>query len=210
MVGRIFPNNLIGLEGKGNYWFEDQQGLSYVLYLGNGGDSDVNEVDQNESKAVGGRFTAHFAGEHSSFETLDLSVSGYNGEDHSDKHETVLGLDTQIRLHQWEFLSEFAWGHQQVDIPDITTPPLQTTSDTHGYYLQLGYNFRPRWHTFYRFDDLDLYEYGAALLDAHQNTLGINFRPRSNISLKLELFEAETDRLDDPFYGIASAVVYNF
>lgn len=210
MVGRIFPSNLVGISGKGDVWFDNQQGFSYVAYVGNGGDSDVNEVDQNENKAIGGRFTAHLAGDASSFDTLDFSVSGYTGQDHDSNNETVLGLDTQIRLRKWELLSEFAWGDQHVEFRDAPDSIMEVDSDTVGYYLQLGYNFRPRWHTFYRFDELDLYDDGPTPLDAHQNTVGLNFRPRSNISLKIELFEADVDRIGDPFYGVASAIVYNF
>ena len=210
MVGRIFPSNIIGLEAKGDWWFDDQQGISYVAYIGNGGDSEISEVDQNENKAVGGRLTTHFAGSGSLFDTLDFSVSGYSGQDHSNENETVFGLDTQIRIKKWEILSEFAWGDQQVEYKEIDESLVQLSTDTYGYYVQLGYNFKPRWHVFYRFDEMDLNDDGLTPWDSHQNTIGVNFRPRSNISLKFELFEADIDRIDDPFYGIASAIVYNF
>lgn len=210
MVGRIFPSDIIGLEARGDYWFDNQRGVSYVAYLGNGGDSEESEVDQNENKAVGGRVTAHLAGVESPFDTLDLSVSGYTGQDNDGNNETILGLDAQIRIQEWEFLTEFALGDQHVQLLDGQGNDISGPSDTLGYYFQLGYNFMPRWHTFYRYDELDLYDDGPSALDAHQNTIGINYRPRSNISLKLELFEADVDRLNDPFHGVAAAIVYNF
>ena len=181
-----------------------------MAYIGNGGDSEISEVDQNENKAVGGRLTTHFAGSGSLFDTLDFSVSGYSGQDHSNENKTVFGLDTQIRIKKWEILSEFAWGDQQVEYKEIDESLVQLSTDTYGYYVQLGYNFKPRWHVFYRFDEMDLNDDGLTPWDSHQNTIGVNFRPRSNISLKFELFEADIDRIDDPFYGIASAIVYNF
>lgn len=210
MVGRIFPDNIVGIEARGSYWFENQRGVSYVAYLGNGNNSDTGDVDQNEDKAVGGRLTAHFGTDDSLFETIDFSVSGYTGMNDYDRHEDIVGVDAQIRSGKWELLTEWAWGDQDVELRGNGGARRLVSTDTMGYYAQLGYQFLPRWHAFYRYDELDLYEYGSTPLDAHQNTVGVNFRPLPNISLKLELFQAELDRNNESLEGIATAVVYNF
>ena len=209
MVGRIFPDSVTGIQFRGTDWWESQRGFSYVAYVGNGGDPEEDEVDANDDKAVGGRLTAHLAGDDSRFDTLDFSVSGYSGDDNEGRNEHVLGLDAQVRLDRWEFLTEWAWGDQYVDVPTGATSTLEE-SDALGYYAQLGYRFHPNWHAFYRYDELDLYDAGTTPFDSHQNTIGLNFRPLPNISLKLELFEANIDRINDSLHGIATAIVYNF
>lgn len=215
MVGTIFPRNIIGLELRGDIWFAGDRGLSYALYAGNGGDSEISEIDRNDNTAVGGRLTMHLA-KGGRLKTLDISVSGYNGRDHDNSSNAVFGIDTQIRIGKFEFMSEYARGNQYVRIPAPRTRPfprqrlLSVKSDTEGYYAQFAYNVKSKWHTFYRFDELDLFDEGAGMFDAHQHTLGANFRPRPNISLKLELFRVLLDGDRDDFNGVASSLVYNF
>lgn len=209
MVGRVFPKDTIGVEARGDWWWNDLRGVSYVAYVGNGGDSDDSAVDRNENKAVGGHATLHLAGD-TTFETLDFGASIHVGDEHSGADRTVYGLDAQIRIWKLEFLSELAWGrHEAATRPGSGLPPF-VESDTLGYYAQVAYNFKPRWHTFYRFDELDLVEDGPGLFDAHQHTLGVNFRPIPSVSLKLEGFRAYPDGDVDPFNGFATSVVYNF
>lgn len=209
MVGRIFPKDIIGLEVRGDWWWNDQRGLSYVIYIGNGGDSEFSEVDRNDNTAIGGHLTIRLAGD-GIFDTLDIGVSAYSGRDHSDENETIFGFDTQIRVKNFELLSEFAWGDQPGDVLMRTRARSRASSDNFGFYVQLAYGFASKWHGFYRFDELDLLDSGSSALDAHQHTLGVNFRPLSNISLKLEGFRAYPDGDLDAFNGIATSVVYNF
>lgn len=209
MVGRIFPKDIIGVEARGDWWWNDKRGLSYVAYVGNGGDSEISEVDRNDDKAVGAHATLHLAGD-GIFDTFDLGGSIYTGRDHSNRGESIFGVDAQIRLRKFEFLSEFAWGDQQVDTPPGSGLAPQVSSDTFGFYTQLTYGFTSRWHGFYRFDELDLLEGGSGTFDAHLHTLGLNFRPLPNISLKLEGFRAFPDSDVDAFNGIATSIVYNF
>jgi len=207
MVGAIFPKNIIGVQARGDFWFPSERGISYVAYLGNGGDTDISEIDTNENKAVGGRLTTHLASG-KRVDTFDLSVSGYSGRDENDEHEDIFGFDTQIRIGKFELLSEFAFGNQFVDAP-ATSGELMTRSDTEGYYIQAAYRVAPMWHLFYRFDELELLS-GEGDFDSEQHTLGVNFRPRPNLSLKLELFHAILEGQNDSFNGLASSVVYNF
>lgn len=209
MVGSIFPKNIIGVEVRGDVWFKGNRGFSYVGYLGNGGDSEITEVDRNDGKAIGGRVTLHLA-KGGIFDTFDVSGSGFTGKDEEGGTEKVVGFDTQIRIHKFELLSEFAFANQFVDVPDPMGGTMRVRSRTDGYYVQLAYNFVPKWHVFYRFDDLDQLDRGVSLRDAEQHTIGVNFRPRAHISLKLELFRALLDGDRDSFNGLASSVVYNF
>ena len=141
-------------------------------------------------------------------DTFDLSISGYTGRDENDDNENVLGSDAQIRIGAFELLSELALGDQVVDTPAGSSEPMER-SDTHGFYIQAAYRVAPMWHLFYRFDDLQLLS-GDGEFDSDQHTLGVNFRPRPNISLKLELFHAIFDGRDESFNGLASSIVYNF
>ncbi len=207
MVGAIFPKNIIGVQARGDLWFPSERGISYVAYLGNGGDTDISEIDTNENKAVGGRLTAHLAGG-KRIDTFDLSMSGYSGRDENDEHEDIFGFDAQIRIGKFELLSEFAFGNQFVEAP-ASSGGLMARSDTEGYYVQAAYRVAPKWHTFYRFDELELLS-GDGDFDSEQHTLGVNFRPQPNLSLKLELFHAIFEGRDDSFNGLATSVVYNF
>lgn len=209
MVGRVFPKDTIGVEARGDWWWNDLRGISYVAYVGNGGDSEDSAVDRNENKAVGGHVTLHLAG-NSHFETLDLGASAHIGDEHSGADTSVYGLDAQVRVWQLEFLSELAWGRQEASTRTGSGLPPNVESDGLGYYAQIAYNFKPRWHTFYRFDELDLVDDGPGLFDAHQHTVGLNFRPIPSVSLKLEGFRAYPDGDVDPFNGFATSVVYNF
>ena len=207
MVGAIFPKNIIGVQARGDFWFPSERGISYVAYLGNGGDTDVSEIDTNENKAVGGRLTTHLA-RGTRVDTFDLSVSGYSGRDENDEAEDVFGFDAQIRLGKFELLSEIAFGDQFVDAP-ADSGVLTARSDTEGYYVQAAYQVAPKWHLFYRFDELELFS-GDGDFDSDEHTLGVNFRPRANLSLKLEFFHAIFEGRDDTFNGLATSVVYNW
>lgn len=209
MVGSIFPKDVIGVEVRGDVWFEEGRGISYAAYVGNGGDSEISEVDRNNNNAIGGRLTLHLSRD-GLFDTFDLSASGYSGRDHGGGSEDVLGFDTQIRIRKFEIQSEVAFGDQFVLVPVVNGPDTRIHSDTSGYYAQLAYHLAPRWHLFYRYDELDLLDGGAGRLDFRQHTFGVNFRPRANISLKLEAFRALLDGDDDEFNGLATSIVYNF
>lgn len=209
MVGSIFPKDIIGVQAHGDIWFQQGRGLSYAAYVGNGGDSDVSEIDRNDNKALGGRLTLHLSNE-TLFETFDLSASGYSGRDHEGDSEDVFGFDTQIRIDRFELQSEVAFGDQIVLVPVANAPDMRVSSDTSGYYVQLAYRVAPRWHVFYRYDELDLLGGGPGRLDSRNHTVGVNFRPLANVSLKLEGFRTLLDGDDEEFNGLATSIVYNF
>ncbi len=212
MVGKILPKDIIGIQAHGNWWFENEMGLTYAVYVGNGQHMDNSALDGNDNKSVGGRITLHF-GRGKRFRTFDVSASGYSGRDDNSNTEHMFGLDTQMRIGKLEFLSEFVVGSQEIRMsmsPDSHLYRIFDESTSTGYYLQIGYNFLTKWHAFYRFDELDLLDDGATLFDEHRHTLGLNFRPRTNISLKLEGFEAIPDDNRDSFTGLDTSVVFNF
>ena len=210
MVGALFPETIVGLQAHGEWWWRDDRGLSYAGYVGNGRhDADI-AMDANDNKSVGGRLTLHLA-RGDLLDTLDISVSGFSGRDENDNTEHVFGLDTQIRLWKLELLSEYAQGsqHGRHDLGALRRFR-PSESQTEGFYVQIGYHFFPKWHAFYRYDLLNLLEGRPGPHDAEKHTFGLNYRPRSYTSLKLEGFHAQPEGWRDGYEGVATSVVFNF
>ena len=192
----------------GDKWFRSSFGLSYAAYYGNGDAPSESRRDANENKAIGGRLTAHL-NLRDRFTTLDVSVSGYAGDDRYGRNRDIWGVDTQIRIDKLELLAEFAHSESDQRLTNrdyIFFRPITAE----GFYVQLAYQFQPRWTVFYRFDELDLDANRASMRDAHKNTLGFNFKPRPNISLKLEGFHMNPDGRRRSFNGFAASAVYYF
>ncbi|MCF6286442.1 MAG: OprO/OprP family phosphate-selective porin [Candidatus Hydrogenedentes bacterium] len=212
MVGNVFPATITALQVSGDWWKENELGLTYTAYVGNGGEAEQSELDRNDNKAVGGRLTFHLAGANGPawLDKLDFSFSGYLGDDEEGRSETVLGLDTQFRAGRFEFQAELAHSNQQHNNRPRFWTSGQRGGEALGYYLQPAYRLTPRWHLFYRFDSLDLNDERTTRWDEERHTLGVNFRPRSNISLKLEWLHADPEGHRDEYDGMAASAVFNF
>jgi hypothetical protein len=212
MVGNVFPKSIVALQASGDWWTDNGRAISYALYVGNGGDAEQHELDQNDNKAVGGRLTLRLAGRNKPawLDTLDLSVSGYVGDDEDGRSESILGFDTQIRAGRTELLAELAHGNQAKYSRRHFRWFHGGSGESLGFYVQPSYRLAPQWHVFYRYDYLDLDDDSWTPFDEKRHTLGVNFRPRPNISLKFELFHGEPEAHNDDFNGLASSVVFNF
>lgn len=211
MVGNVFPKSIVALQASGDWWTRNERGISYTLYGGNGGDANREGLDRNENKAAGGRLTLRLAGKNKPdwLETLDLSVSSYLGDDDNGLGDTVLGADAQIRVGPVELLAELAHSNQARSEPRLFHAFHRRDGESLGYYIQPSYRISPQWHVFYRFDYLDLDDEGRTPYDEERHTIGVNFRPKPNISLKLEFFHGDPEEQED-FNGLASSVVFNF
>ncbi len=212
MVGNLFPKSIVAMQIAGDWWTANERGISYALYGGNGGDGDLRELDANEHKAIGGRLTLRLAGRNRPewLETLDFSVSAYVGDDDDGRNQSIVGLDTQVRIGRVELLGELAHGNQPSYLRRSLRRAWHRDGESLGFYVQPSYRIAPQWHLFYRFDYLELDDRGVTPFDESRHTLGINFRPRPNISLKLELFHSEPEHKGSDFNGVASSVVFNF
>ena len=212
MVGNVFPKSIVAVQLSGDWWSPNGWGVSYALYGGNGGEGDRRELDENENKAVGSRLTLRLAGKNRPewLDTLDVSVSGYLGDDEYGRGESILGVDTQIRVGRAELQAEFAQGNQSRYTRRFLPWLRDDAGDALGFYVQPAYQLAPQWHLFYRFDYLDLDDKRWTAFDEQRHTLGVNYRPRPNISLKLEFFHGEPEDHGEDFNGLASSVVFNF
>jgi hypothetical protein len=212
MVGNIFPKDIVGVQASGDWWTENERGVSYAAYLGNGGDTAFDGLDRNDDKAIGGRLTLRLAGRNHPdwLDTFDVSISGYHGDDDGDDESSLLGFDTQIRLGRFEFLGELAHGNRAAYVHPYFRLFWRDSGDSLGFYAQPAWRLTPLWHLFYRYDYLDLDEHGWTPWDETRHTLGVNFRPKPNISLKLEFFHGQPEAHGEDFSGVASSIVFNF
>lgn len=212
MVGNIFPKSIVAVQVSGDWWNRNERGLSYALYIGNGGDTDESGLDRNDDKTVGGRLTLRLAGKNKPawLDTLDFSVSGFLGEDDHGRSESVIGSDMQIRLGRFELQAEIAHSDEPRYEAGVFRRRFDHPGESLGYYVQTAYRVSPQLHLFYRYDNLDLDDKRPTPWDEERHTIGINYRPKPNISLKLELFQDEPEGPNDNYAGVASSVVFNF
>ena len=77
--------------------------------------------------------------------------------------------------------------------------------DRTGLYLQPSYRFNERWATFYRYDLLNVNGDG----EKQEHTLGLNYRPLTDVSLKLEYFHSRQPQ-DANSNGVAASVAIKF
>ncbi len=186
---KVFPDNFAGLMAHGSKYWEDF-GLTYYAYVGNGVSDNFAKHDDNEGKAVGGKLTFHLPSE-GILDTFDLSLSGYHESPNEADRVNVWGLEAQIRKGPWEVLAELAMRDSAIS--------------RSGFFAQPSYRFNDEWATFYRYDlfDTDGDE------EVQEHTLGINYRPIPEISLKLEYFYSiHSD--DEDFNGVATSIAIAF
>jgi hypothetical protein len=165
MVRQVFPVSTVGLMAHGDV-FPGAFGASYSAYYANGQTPDA--TDDNENKAVGGRVTAHLGGLSRALSRLDVSASG-----HSERLQAlggtvdILGGDLQLDAGRFQILAEYATA--------TGNPTLE------GFYIQPAARVCDGVRLFYRYDYLD-----DGMNPQKRHTLGLNWRPMANVSLKLE------------------------
>ena len=212
MSGNVFPKSIVALQASGDWWNANDRGLSYAFFAGGGANTALMELEQNDNLAAGGRLTFRLAGRDGPawLDTLDFSFSALASENDLDQGELIFGLDSQIRLGRLEILAEFARGSLPRVDNSLRSRLDQEEGDTVGAYLQAAYRLSAKWHGFYRYDYLDFNDGIPTPRDETRHTVGANFRPRPNVSLKLELFHSEPENPRDPYDGVAASVVFNF
>lgn len=189
MYDQVFPETFVGLKAYGTkYW--DKFGVTYQGYVANGVSEFEAKEDTNENKAVGGLLTFHLP-TNGLLDTFDVGVSGYMESPPDAARTQTWGLESQIRKGPWEVLTEFAMRSAE--------------EDRTGLYVQPSYRFNEQWATFYRYDYLDVDLVGRR----QEHTIGVNYRPITEISLKLEYFYSSPPQ-DEDFSGVGASVSVRF
>jgi hypothetical protein len=196
MRNKVFPDTFVGVMAYGSkYW--EKLGVTYKGYVANGVSEFEAKEDTNENKAVGGQLTFHLPS-HGLLDTFDVAVSGYMESPPDAERTQTWGLESQIRKGKWEVLTELA---------------LRGGEESRtGFYLQPSYRFNERWATFYRYDFLDV---DPDFWDVNpvgkkqEHTIGVNYRPITDVSLKLEYFYSSQSE-DGDFSGVAASVAIRF
>lgn len=185
----VFPEHFVGVKAYGTrYW--NELGVTYQAYVANGVSEFSAKEDINENKAVGANLTFHLP-THGWVDTWDFGLNGYmESPPHAERTRTW-GAETQIRKGPWEVLAEFAMRNAE--------------EDRTGAYLQPSYRFNEQWTAFYRYDLLNI----AGTGERQEHRLGVNYRPITPISLKLEYFYAREPR-DDSFSGVDASIAIRF
>ncbi|RMF77825.1 MAG: hypothetical protein D6739_12400, partial [Nitrospirae bacterium] len=128
-----------------------------------------SKEDDNQGKAVGGHLTLHFGHLLEGVSRLDVGAGGYSENAPSVGGQfDVWGVDTQVNAGRFELLAEYA----------------KRTSDVsaEGLYVQPSVRVWGEVRCFYRYGYLDPSDGPKH----ERHTLGVNYRPRPNISLKVE------------------------
>ncbi|MFQ5501110.1 MAG: hypothetical protein ACE5EQ_02290 [Phycisphaerae bacterium] len=189
MVRRVFPESFVGVMGYGTkYW--DDFGVTYYAYLGNGVSDDAAKNDDNEGKAVGGRVSFHIPTK-GKFETFDVGLSGYHESPTGEQRTRTWGFDAQVREGPWEVLTEFA--------------ARDAEEDRTGFYFQPSYRYNEKWAAFYRYDMLHIEHLGTT----QEHSVGVNYRPIPEVSLKLEYFRSVLS-FDEDSNGVAASIAISF
>lgn len=212
MSGNVFPKSIVALQASGDWWNSSGRGVGYALFAGGGANTALMELEQNDNMAAGGRLTFRLAGREGPawLDTLDFSISALASENDLDQGELIVGLDSQIRVGRLEILAEFARSSLPRVDSSLRSRLDEEAGDTVGAYVQAAYRIAEKWHGFYRYDYLDFNDGLPTLRDETRHTIGANFRPRPNVSLKVELFHSEPEKPRDAYDGVAASVVFNF
>lgn len=165
MVRNVFPTDSVGVMAHGKV-FPGGVGGSYDLYYANGQSSTA--TDDNENKAVGGHVTIHLGALAAPFSRLDVG-----GSFHSERAAGLggaydaVGAELQANTNRLEVLAEYA--NRRADL------------SAEGFYVQPSARVYGQVRAFYRYDYLD-----DGTNPQTRHTLGVNWRPTANVSLKIE------------------------
>lgn len=189
MVRKVFREAIVGIMGYGSKFWEDF-GVTYYGYVGNGESDLFTKDDDNEGKAVGGELTFHLP-TNGRLDMLDVGFGVYHESPSDEDRNFSWRLESRIRKGPWEVLTEFAMRDAE--------------EDRAGFYLQPSYRFNEKWATFYRYDLLSIRHSG----ETQEHSVGINYRPIPDISLKLEYFYSRRSR-DEDAGGVAVSAAFHF
>ncbi|MFQ5589819.1 MAG: hypothetical protein ACE5HE_01525 [Phycisphaerae bacterium] len=189
MVRSVFRESFVGLMAYGTSYWGDF-GVTYRAYVGNGQSVYFTRHDDNEGKAVGAKVSFHIPTK-GKLDQLDLGLHLYHESPSDEDRVLTWGLDAQLRKGPWEVLSELA--------------AKDAEEDRTGFYLQPSYRFNERWAVFYRYDLLEIEHDDRT----QEHTVGVNFRPIPEVSLKLEYFHS-IHAEDDDYNGVTASIAVAF
>ena len=204
----LFPPELVGVTVQGSAAKPvgaSEFGVGYKFYVANNDFEGNSLSDIRDGKAWGGRLQVRFP-TNGRLKRFDVAGDLYEG------HVGILGLDVaddkvagfeeQLEVSRFLLNSEYARGRSE----GVTRS---------GFYVQPAVRLHENWLTFYRVEQL----LSPRLQQAERRHLaGINYRPFSQIALKLEYYRSvpldrsfiESDEERKPFNGFATAAVFFF
>jgi len=192
MVRNVFPQDTNGLMAYG-VACAGPVGATYNLYYGNGQSANSSKEDDNQGKAVGGHLSLHLAHLFDGVSRLDVGGGGYTENAPAEGGQfDVWGVDTEINAGRFELLAEYA----------------SRTSDVsaEGLYVQPSVRVWREVRCFYRYGYLDPSDGPRH----ERHTVGVNFRPRPDIALKLEVNTNDFSDDSDTYEEVAASIALFF
>jgi hypothetical protein len=206
MDQNVFPTAFKGGMLHGDKYFE-HGGLSYVIYGGISQEpeiftTDVTSLEVDRARAIGGKLVAHVP----TGRFLDALDIGYHRLEQrfDDRDEHLDGAELNIQKGRFQLLGEF--GHMSA-IPSNG----QAKFFRQGYYLQPSYRITRQLFAVGNYDWLNRDSRYAAESGLARQSVGLTYRPRTSLSLKVEADRYEPQRNVLPaYYGASVGVVYFF
>ncbi len=192
MVRKVFPADTTGLMVQ---WRQTVglMGSTVNLYVGNGQSPDSSRTDDNVNKATGGNLRVHLDRVFSCLRKADVGVGHYSEFSPSAGGTVdVTGVDLQLSTRRFELLAEGAFTH--------------SGNSREGFYLQPSTVLSGELRSFYRYDS---YDSGISRLTRH--TVGLNYRPMPQVTVKLEGNHNRDSALQaEEYLGLATSVALFF
>ncbi len=187
---------------SGSKYFGDG-GITYALLMANGRGPDFGRKDVNDHKATAEKLIVHVP-TRNFFNTLDFGVLLYQDKLENRDRESIYGFETRIEKGRFGFLGEFA--HADIKYENGLRKYFRQ-----GFYLQPWLRVARQINAVYRYDTLNFDSRLRHPRDASRHTFGLNFRPRPQVSLKLEFNRnSPADTLRLPFNGVGASVTLFF
>jgi hypothetical protein len=204
----LFPPELIGVTlqgGAAKSVGASEFGVGYKLYVANNDFEGNGLTDLRDGKAWGGRLQVRFPTS-GPLKRLDVAGDVYQGHTGTIGGELaddkVAGFEEQLEVGRFMLNSEYARGRS-------------LGSTRSGFYVQPAVRLQDNWLTFYRVEELE----SPRLQTAERRHLaGVNYRPFSQVALKLEYYRSVplirsfilSDEARKSFNGFATAAVFFF
>jgi hypothetical protein len=202
----VFPTAFKGGMLHGDKYFE-HGGLSYIVYGGIGQEPEIFTTDTisleiDRARAIGAKLVAHVP----TGNFLDALDIGYHRLEQrfSDRIEHLDGAELHLEKGRLQILGEF--GHMSA-LPSNG----QAKFFRQGFYIQPSYRITRQLFAVGNYDWLNRDSRYADESGLARQSLGLTYRPRSSVSLKVEAdrYQEERGRLP-AYYGASVAVVYFF
>jgi hypothetical protein len=206
MDQNVFPTAFKGGILYGDKYFE-HGGLSYAIYGGISQEPEIFNTDEtsleiDRARAIGGKLIIHVP----TGKVLDALDIGYHrlALHFDDRDERLDGAELRIAKSRFQLLGEF--GHMSA-VPTNG----KARFFRQGYYLQPSYRIIGQLFAVANYDWLNRDSRYAVESGLARQSVGLTFRPRTSISLKVEAVRYEPQRNVLPaYYGATLGVVYFF